>query len=307
MTAILHKDYGYGPGGFARYLVNRGLRILPMYWLAVLVSLLLLALLGEQASRAYHSEMGLVVSAVDLVRNLVLVLDIGTPTRWVPPAWALTVELFFYLLMGLGLSRWRGLTLAWLVASLAYTVYLVVGDASFSYRYFTLAAASLPFSAGAAVYHLRVWWHGRNGQPSAGWLRWPVLTLFVANVGLASAGTVHVFGTQFYLNVLLAAGVTWLLADWRAPRLRSIDSAVGTLSYPVYLLHYQAGLCLVLLGYGPQRGEWQFLVPGLGLTLLMSWAMAAAVEPLFTAIRDRIRGGSAMASRTTRPRLARPD
>lgn len=109
MTAILHKDYGYGPGGFARYLVNRGLRILPMYWLAVLVSLLLLALLGEQASRAYHSEMGLVVSAVDLVRNLVLVLDIGTPTRWVPPAWALTVELFFYLLMGLGLSRWRAL------------------------------------------------------------------------------------------------------------------------------------------------------------------------------------------------------
>lgn len=292
MTAILHKDYGYSLGGVGRYALNRVLRIFPMYWLALLLSLGLIALLGESAARAYHAEMGLVLSNTDIARNLLLVLSSSTPTRWVPPAWALTVELFFYALIGLGLSRWAWLTLAWLACSLIYTAYLVVGSASFSYRYFPLAAASLPFATGAAVYHLRAMCNKHQAWRPPARLMWWLLTLFAANITLAAAGSPLALGAQFYCNIVLAAGMTWSLADWRADPFRSVDTMLGNLSYPTYLLHYQAGMCVLLLGFSGARGDWAFLAPSLVLTLCLAWLMSMAIDPLFQTSRARIRSGA---------------
>jgi len=292
MTAILHKDYGYSMGGVGRYALNRVLRIFPMYWLALLLSVGLIALLGETGARAYHAEMGLVLSDADFARNLLLVLSSSTPTRWVPPAWALTVELFFYALIGLGLSRWVWLTLAWLACSVLYTAYLLIGDASFSYRYFPLAAASLPFATGAAVFHLRAMRTRRQTWRAPAELMWGVFAMFTANIALAAAGSPFALGAQFYCNIMLAAGMTWSLADWRAGQFRSVDTMLGNLSYPTYLLHYQAGLCVVLLGFSGARGDWAFFAPSLVLTLGLAWLMSMAIDPLFQRSRACIRSGA---------------
>lgn len=290
MPAILQRNYGYSAQGFGRYALNRGLRILPLYWLAALVSVALIALLGEAASRQYHPALGLQLGPTDLLRNLVLVLDVSTTTRWVPPAWALTVELFYYLLMGLGLSRWLWSSVAWFGASAAYTVYLVVGDASFSYRYFPIAAASLPFSLGACIFHLRRL-SGNDGHssrvPRA--LPWVALAFF-GNVVWATQGGAGVEWLLFYANVALAGAMTWLLVGWQHPRLAKLDAAVGELSYPVYLLHYQAGLVLLLLSVGGAPGSWSFMVLGLVLTVLMAVAVSRTLEPLIENLRARVRG-----------------
>jgi peptidoglycan/LPS O-acetylase OafA/YrhL len=298
MTAILQRNYGYSAQGFARYAANRALRILPMYWLAMLLTIAALAVVGEATARAYHPNLGLAVDTPTLWRNLGLVLTVDTPTRWVPPAWALTVELFFYALMGLGLSRWLVSTVLWAGLSVAYTAYLVAGDASFSYRYFPIAAASLPFSVGALVYHLRA----RQWLPD--WPRpWAVLVVFLmmAHVVAAAWGGAEVDRLRFYANVLLAAAATHALAGMVAPRLRRPDAWVGELSYPVYLMHYLAGLVLVMLGVAGQRGEWGFMVAGAVLTLLMAAAAAATLDPSIQAVRARIRQ-SARASATSAAR-----
>jgi peptidoglycan/LPS O-acetylase OafA/YrhL len=299
MTAILHSSYGYSRQGFLRYALNRGLRIFPLYWLAVLASVLLIAGLGEAASRQYHAAMGLQLSGKELLRNLLLVLDVSTSTRWVPPAWALTVEIFYYVLMGLGLSRWWWSTLAWLGASVLYTGYLLIGEASFSYRYFPIAAASLPFSVGAGLFHLRRVCRpaeGRPGMPRG----WVVVSLaFVANLLWATQGGAEVERAQFYGNLVLAAAMTWLLAGWQSPRLAASDASIGELSYPVYLLHYQAGLALLLLGLGGAPGSWGFMAAGLGVALLMAWAVSRTLEPLIQGVRSRVRArGGAVAART---------
>lgn len=296
MTAILHRSYGYSRQGFLRYALNRGLRIFPLYWLAALASVLLIALLGEAASRHYHAAMGLQLGGLELLRNLLLVLDVSTSTRWVPPAWALTVEIFYYLLMGLGLSRWWWSSLAWLAASLLYTLYLVVGDASFSYRYFPIAAASLPFSVGACLFHLRRW-RPAGGRPGVPRGLAVVSLAFVANLLWATQGGGEVERAQFYGNLVLAAAMTWLLAAWQPPRLAGPDAALGELSYPVYLLHYQAGLALLLLGLGGAPGSWGFMAAGLVLTLVMAWAVSRTLEPLIQEVRSRVRarGGESVA------------
>jgi peptidoglycan/LPS O-acetylase OafA/YrhL len=287
MTAILQRNCGYSAQGLARYAANRALRILPLYWLVMLLTVAALAVVGEAAARAYHPAPGLAVDPATLWRNLALVLTVDTPTRWVPPAWALTVELFFYALMGLGLSRWLALTALWFGLSVAYTAYLVLGDASFSYRYFPIAAASLPFSLGALVFHLRA----RQWLPP-----WPravavgVVLLMMANVLAAAFGGAEVDRLRFYANVLLAGAATHALAGLAAPALQRADAALGELSYPVYLMHYLAGLLLLMVGIGGVRGDWGFMAVGGLLTLVLAALAALTVEPSIQALRTRVRG-----------------
>lgn len=294
MTAILHRTYGYGLHGVLRYGANRLLRIVPSYWIAVLLGATGIFLVGNGAARNYHEAMGLDVTGADLARNLALLLTVDTPTRWVPPAWALTVELFYYALMGLGLSRTWWSSSVWFVASLSYTLYLIVGDAAFSYRYFTIGAASLPFSLGALVFHVR---QRTNTHAIPFRVVALVLSLFFANLLTAVLGSAEVWRAQFYLNVALAGAATACLAGVAYAPLRRVDAAVGELSYPAYLLHYGAGLFLVLFGLGGSRGDWTFMLAGGALTLVLAWVASATLEPAVQAIRNRVRAASPLEAR----------
>ena len=290
MTAILRDRYGYSRAGTARYAANRLLRIYPLYLVALGLSVLLIALLGEAAARQYHEQLGLELSTTELLRNLFLVLDIHTNTRWVPPAWALTVELFFYAAMGLGLSRHPATCAVWLLGSAAYTAYLWVGGASFSYRYFSIAAASLPFAMGACLHHLRERRH-RIVLLLGNARILPLLAgAFGVNLLVASQSSGPLaFGPLFYLNLALS----WLLIAHLAQRdsnyWRSLDATLGELSYPVYLLHYQAGMLLLLLRPEFRRGDLSFMLWGGAMTLALSWAVVRLLEPAIQRVRAGIR------------------
>ena len=87
--------------------------------------------------------------------NVGLIFSYVSEPRLTPPAWALTVELFYYAAIGLGLSRSRKLTACWFTASLIFTVAINVARVDFDVKYFSISAASLPFSTGAMIYHFR--------------------------------------------------------------------------------------------------------------------------------------------------------
>jgi peptidoglycan/LPS O-acetylase OafA/YrhL len=291
MTAILHDRYGYTTAGRLRYGANRLLRIYPLYLVAVGLSVLLISLVGESAARAYHAQMGLSATPTEVLRNLLLVLQIGTETRWVPPAWALTIELCFYVLIGLGLSRRPRVTAAWLALSLAYTIYLTAGGASFSYRYFTLMAASLPFALGASLFHLR-----RHPRWPLALVSYPATLWFASiafGVNLASAsfiGGPSTYGVQFYLSLALAVLLIAHLAGRRpGGRLARADAQIGEMSSPVYLLHYQGGLLLLWLGVDGARGEVGFMVAGTAVTLLLAVIVSRTLEPGIQRLRAIIR------------------
>lgn len=127
ITRVLHERYGYALDGFARFHLNRILRLYPAYWAAAIVALAVVLLFQQQASRTAGGY-ALPSSATDWFSALVIV---GTRLEHskgvlIPQAWTLSVELLYYLLMSIGLSRTRYLGMTWLILSAASTVYIIL-------------------------------------------------------------------------------------------------------------------------------------------------------------------------------------
>lgn len=77
-----------------------------------------------------------------------------TSPQLLPTAWAVTNEIVFYVLIGLGLSKTPGRTLLWFLVSLVYSVLAAdYAPKNADLNYFLPSAASLPFALGALAYH----------------------------------------------------------------------------------------------------------------------------------------------------------
>jgi len=125
MTRVLHQTYGFSGRGITHFLWNRALRIYPAYWVAAIVSLLVVEAIPQTVA-IYSRVIGAPIAPTDVIRNVFIFgLDAWRIPRLVTPAWSLNVELCFYVLMATLLSRSRRSVAIWVVASALYTVYLV--------------------------------------------------------------------------------------------------------------------------------------------------------------------------------------
>ncbi|MEJ2410726.1 MAG: hypothetical protein P8Y48_15825 [Novosphingobium sp.] len=159
MTAVMAGTYGYGTGGFLRFAANRALRLYPAYLFAVCLAICVIVLCGETFTQSYRAAMFLPRGTSAWAANLSMIFPRAIPYHFVPrllPAtWALTVELTFYVLIGLGLSRTRVTSLVWLAASLIYTAAMFAAGADYYHHYALIPAGSLPFATGACIWHWR--------------------------------------------------------------------------------------------------------------------------------------------------------
>ena len=57
MTLVMHTNYGYTLVGMTKYAVNRVLRIYPIYWLACLLSIFAIYLLGSGYAFKFHQAL----------------------------------------------------------------------------------------------------------------------------------------------------------------------------------------------------------------------------------------------------------
>lgn len=276
MTAVMAGTYGYGADGFLRFAANRALRLYPAYWFAIILAIGVMALCGEAFTQAYRGAMFMPRGAGEWAANLSMFFPRLMPydflPRLLPPTWALTVELAFYLLIGLGLSRTRARSMLWLAASVAYTAVMVVAGADYYHLYGLIPSGSLPFAAGACT------WHWREELTALLDRHLPLQPALLTAAGIAwflpfalidkygGIGTARVVG--LYLNVPIAAVVTIALFNAKAPRqLRRYDSRLGDYSYPVYLLHWPMGALASWALY-------QQPVHGMGIRALLSFALA---------------------------------
>ncbi len=299
MTLIMHERYAYGGIGLCRYLLNRFLRIYPSYWVSSLVSVCLILAVGEPFSVAYHKAMALPLEPVSIIRNIIIFFPGLETPRLTPPSWALTVELFFYILIGLGLSRCLKVTILWVVLSFVYHLVALCwgGD-----RYFSVFAASLPFATGALIYHCKDMGRKvfkRVCPPNVfDWL--PVL--LVGLIGINCIIRVVNWRPEallFYVNYVLCSVAVLLLADQN--RLlcvsKKLDRFFGEFSYPVYLLHYQVGIfviaCSELFGYTPKRGNPKVLLLSIPILLMASYAMILSIDRPIERIRKKVKTAKA--------------
>jgi peptidoglycan/LPS O-acetylase OafA/YrhL len=301
MTTIMHKTYGYNLKGQLRYLTNRFLRIYPAYWLTILISLIGILIIGENVAQKYHDKFLVPTNFEEILRNILIVFSHESKPQLSPSAWALSVEIFFYLVICFGLSKTYRRTLTWLIVSIVYTLLLIIFDHQWEDRYFPIQAASLPFAIGSYLYFVIK--ENRWKELFQKQYLHPALLTVILLVNFALHWTIErkaniplVFETGFYINLVLVASIVLGLAYGQSyPFLnKGIDKHIGDLSYPIYLLHWQIGLFVSFLILGtPYRNNSIkgaiVLCVAIPVTILISFLMVRFVDRPMDKIRAAIK------------------
>jgi len=229
------------------------------------LTLLAILVFGEGNSSEYRKFIYLPDSFMNILQNISLLYFDVFPgkisPRLSPPTWALTIEIFFYALIALGVSRSKKITTLWFCTSLAYMVFTHVWELGYGYRYSIVLAGTLPFSTGAMIFHYyNSSWLGAiksYGSPAI----LVLLLLFIINSGIAAIASKlglpsHIKSMSFYANYLINSLVIIILGGASFPFISSkLDGGIGVYSYPVYLTHWQAGFVASMVIYGvPLRG-----------------------------------------------------
>ncbi len=290
MTLILQENYGYTGKGMRAYLLNRFLRIYPVYWASCLLSVVLILILGREFVTAQNEVIYLPENWQGVLRNFGLILSHDATPRLTPPAWALTVELLFYVVIGLGVSRTRTITWIWFVLSVIYTIVAVAADLEWPHRYFYPWAASLPFATGAMIYHYKDRVVNALRPLRHPWAPLMLGVAYLINLFIA----VFVGGAKtsgFYLSYIITALIIVSLIDRKTLPLvsKKFDKKCGDLSYPIYLCHYQAGLILAALVPALPARHFEFLFPALPFVFVVAWMLTRFVEQPVEAMRRRIK------------------
>lgn len=303
MTMIMNTTYGYTVKGFSAYWLNRMLRLYPNSWFAILFTVSAVSLFGPDAMRSYRFLMELPVSGLQWFENLSLIYLDWSPIlvrpRLSPPTWALTVELVYYALIGIGLSRSPKLTLVWLGGSLAHFAASLVGNGSGLAVYGSIVAGSFPFATGAAVYHYREQIFDFVGArfwrlPAFLGLRWMLMLPMMAFM-IFGSGDWRILAFGGVINVLVTAVITSGLFYLKPNSfLRTFDRFAGNYSYPVYLLHWQVAAVTSLAIFGEAvRGPslaslFSFLVSTV-LLVAVSSISVFLIDPAVDRVRDQVR------------------
>ena len=111
MTLIMVRNYGYTTSGILKYLLNRFLRIYPVYWASIILSAAVIFLFGETVTTNFEASMYLPKNIPDLTRNIFVYFPTLSVSRLNSQAWSLTVEIFFIFSLGLEFQEINGLLL----------------------------------------------------------------------------------------------------------------------------------------------------------------------------------------------------
>ncbi|MEA3638317.1 MAG: acyltransferase [Lamprobacter sp.] len=271
--------------GFYR---DRLLRLMPLYWLVLGLSLVSLWLLEVPPWLPLLAQepglLSVLLNTLLLPANYVfppLEIPALLPHPLIPPAWSLAAELHFYLLVPLLVGLRPGwllvlglLSLGVQAAAVAYDTPVFGADA-FGYRYlpgvlvFFIFGLLLARSAGALVLLL--------------WAAVAALFLVVAPAyGLLGRG----YAQEQWLGALVFVPVLVLVLGAKRPRRLGFDRLLGDLAYPVFIAHF---LVFLWVGQWLEVDDPLFwpasLAAVLGLSLLLS-----QVQRLFERRRLALRG-----------------
>lgn len=262
MALILNEKYT-GSGSFYVFITNRILRIFPVYWVVLLVTLFI-CILGYfvqgkggrlESFLHYAPEINGYLLAMSVLSNFLIIgqdwlllLDIDG-SQWqfarrldltepaiatdfliVPQAWTLGIELTFYL-MAPFLVRFRSwLIMALLVGTLALRIYFKnagMWEDPWSYRFFPFELGFFLLGClGYKAYH-----HLKNANLGY----FPMLAFFVVILFVVCYQFIPGFEVKrLFLYMVIAILLPFVFVFTKNNK---FDRGLGELSYPVYLVH----------------------------------------------------------------------
>jgi peptidoglycan/LPS O-acetylase OafA/YrhL len=287
MTAALNEVYGFEG---KRFWINRFLRLVPPYLTVCFLTALAIRCYPLEATR-FMPRWAYPATAADVAKNLsIMPLAFGgLQFRYIEPAWSLAVEIIMYAILWIGMGRSARGAFICFATGAAYHCYKLFTDAPFAERYFTPEGALLSFAAGALIY----FWRERSTlQTRADFalfvsLAW--LINFFAEGTLMPDGYAKQAG--FYVNIALAALVVVSQPALRpGPLARRIDTVLGNLSYPIFLVHWLGGFAGYLLLSSTVPRGWELVLASAPVIIVLAaplaWLNGRFVEPLRWRVRS---------------------
>ena len=297
-----------------RYLRNRALRILPAYWAILLVAALVLT---TAATRAGGDEIGYgsMTDPVELLKTMLLIqnYDPDSIVIGIGPAWSLSVEVVFYLLLPLlviGAARLAraqerrakrvlvllapaALLLAIGIAGKVLAGVVVTGSPAEGYsdnwhsvieRSFLAQADLFSFGMAAAVLHTEVvdgrlrlprWWRGAALAVAVALFVPCALSLNRGQLSYLPENTVVALAATLFLAAAVFPAEASARPYWlqRLLELRPVV-ATGLISYSIFL--WNVPVVLWLTEHDLTREGWS----GLGFNLILTFLIVGALSVL---------------------------
>lgn len=288
-------------GDLRRFTLRRCWRILPPYWIAVLLTIAAMAWLGLRHAQGTHWDTGLPFTPERTWATLLLVTDFAGMTPISHPLWTVPVEFHLYLLAPLIVLVRRQAAL--LAAGVVGTLAIAFVAPDFVAPHFVLAFAAS-------------FWTGVRRQRPLDGTRPLAAGLAVAFLLVAAvvvvAGDLSQSATRYLVVDCLVAPVLllWILRGdlgdgggrIRAVLARPVFAWLGVRSYSIYLLHAVALELVWRWGVDRVPGEDAAIVAmcvlGFVASVLVGQLLFVAVEAPSTA--------KSSAVRRTLPRERRP-
>jgi len=266
MTFVMLHKYGNTARGIRDFAFNRVLRIYPSYYVALVLGVLTIRFLGSRGIDVtqLNSEFQVPVGRRWL-NPLTLLPIFGRDGLPVAVSQALSIEIGVYFLIPL-FARWR--LVAWLGAlvSLVAIARFGISSSTFAVRYSEFLPSLIAFATGSLLCHYRENFLGLV-MPTASvvvWLihggSWLWLDSWPWSYGL-------------YVSIILSAWVTLSLTAYKSTPL---DTLLGDLSYPMYLVHTIVGAYFMLV-WGSGR-PFAFFAASFAGTLAVSYVMTVLIE-----------------------------
>jgi peptidoglycan/LPS O-acetylase OafA/YrhL len=288
MALILSGKYA-GTGALAFYQA-RLLRLFPGYWLACIITIIVLFttqevnLLDYWQGLSRHGEWSsltwnLIINLCFLGQDWTMLFDRGhLHYLLVPQAWTLSIEITFYILAP-WLIRCRTVTLVALagISLLARGILFRAGLLDYESSCYISPLELVWFLLGMLSYRAYVIWAPRLKDAGLGLILAAFLALMIVafpqtigfhfdlGQGWGAAG-------NYALQVVTAIALPFIFATTRNSR---IDTLLGELSYPLYLCHVAVLEYIISLGVGLYRGELIVTV-----SLLVAIAFTALLAPV---------------------------
>ncbi len=315
IVRVLDARYGGSPEGVVRFVVNRFLRLYPLFAALFVLGVSLHVTIGEPALHPTQEQGVLRIVSSWSWANLTLLphpevrdgmfMLLGTSSI-IPQSWSIGIELAFYAsAIPAALFGFKRSTSVLLAASAAWFIYrMVTAEGWRGYDnliYKEALSTAMFFWAGAALYVYR----DRISIP--GRLYWPAICVFFAMI-------YGVFGNRYLILFLESGGPGWkaamiainfaMLAATAvivlAAQNREEGLAVrrlGDLSYGMYLNHFIVAVLMLYVAdfvgrpiFGRYNGgETAFATIGLVFSTAFAWLTYQLIERPIEAWRGRIR------------------
>lgn len=289
MTLVWHSHYKHLAKGFSKYLLNRFLRIYPVYFIILLASIFVVWSFPE-FSQDVHYRFKLPSTFSGWIDNFIIISltdirGIRPEAILIPPSWSLSIEIFFWMLLPF-LTRSRLTHHIFIIFSLCIAIIFIYYGGSLYLRYFSPFGGALAFAAGS--------WLALNPakiSPLFGWVALfsAFLFSFFAHLIVPAPlyeGLYMALALQFFAIIYLSQVNRENLPAWFC----KCDKILGDLSYPIFLVHILTATVIML--YFPNLLDFRsypLFIVSIAASSIVSAILLWGVDAPIQRIRKKVR------------------